>query len=277
MTTMRTTAPPPRAAGNGTPARVAKVFGRSEGITRAAHRVMIYGTGGIGKTSLAAKAPAPVFADLEGGSEDMSIPRVTGVENWADLRAWLTSGDFDGVQSIVIDTVTTAEEWCRQHVIANVKTEKGAIVNSLEGFGWGKGYTHLFEEWRRLLADLETHYRAGRNIVLLAHAHIGKVPNPAGDDYIRNQPRLFVNNQVSLLHSTVEWCDHTLFVNYDVAAKDGKAKGSGTRTIYTVETATHLAKTRGDILGEQPIIFEREGRSIWDLLATKPPVDEIPA
>lgn len=264
--------PPPPAnkpGGNGTVARApAKTFGRQSGVTRAANRVMIYGTGGIGKSSLAAMAPAPIFADLEGGTRNYPVDRVTGVENWSDLRSWLNTGDFTDVKSIVIDTVTTAEEWCRQYVIANVKTEKGQSVTSLEGFGWGKGYTHLFEEWRRLLADLERHYNEGRNVVLVAHEQIGNVPNPNGDDYIRYQPRLFVNKQVSILATTKEWCDEVWFVNYDVAAKDGKAKGGGSRSIYSVEDATHMAKTRS--LDGQPIIFARGDKAVWDKLAGKP-------
>lgn len=275
QTTMRPPMRPP-STGAAPPARQPKTFGRSRGTTRAAHRLMIYGTGGVGKTSLAAAAPAPVFADLEGGSKDLDVERVDGIENWADLRAWLQSGDFDGVQTVVIDSGTRAEEWCVRHVVENVRTDKGAKVETIEGYGFGKGYVYVFEEWRRFLADLEAHYNKGRNVVLVCHDRIGKVPNPSGDDYIRHEPRLQSSEKASVMLATKEWCDHVLFIGYDVAAKDGKAKGSGTRTIYTVEEATHMAKCRG--LDGTPILYERGGVAVWQALlgARAQAVDDMP-
>jgi len=80
------------------------------------HRVVIYGPGGIGKTSLAAVAPGPVaFFDL-----DDSLPRlnsqlpngidtrlVAGESNgepmWEGLRASLHADGWDGIKTIVID------------------------------------------------------------------------------------------------------------------------------------------------------------------------------
>ena len=41
-----------------------------------------------------------------------------------------------------------------------------------------------------LIFDLDRHSRAGRNIILLAHEFIATVPNPAGEDWIRYEPRL---------------------------------------------------------------------------------------
>lgn len=276
MTTMTRT-PPPRPASNGavTPAQP-KTFSRSRGRLQSAIAVVLYGTGGIGKSSLAAMAPTPLFIDIERSTSALDVDRVDGVETWADLRAFLNGNNFDGVRSVVIDSATAAEELCRKHVIANVKTDKGATVTSIEGYGWGKGYVHLFEEWRRLLGDLDNHRRAGRNVVLICHERIGKMPNPAGEDYIRYEPRLYHGNQASILHPTKEWADEVLFVSYDVAASDGKAKGSGTRTIYSVETATHIAKTRR--LTGEPIVFAKGGADVWNMLMAMPvPDDDIPA
>jgi hypothetical protein len=270
-----TRTPPPRPPGNGSPAPAPqKTFSRSRGRLQSAIAVVLYGTGGIGKSSLAAMAPAPLFIDIERSTSALDVDRVDGVETWADLRAFLNGNNFDGVRSVVIDSATAAEELCRKHVIANVKTDKGASVTSIEGYGWGKGYVHLFEEWRRLLGDLDNHRRAGRNVVLICHERIGKVPNPNGEDYIRYEPRLYHGNQASILHPTKEWADEVLFVSYDVAASDGKAKGSGTRTIYSVETATHMAKTRR--LSGEPLVFAKGSSDVWNLLMAVPD-DDIPA
>lgn len=259
----RGTSPPPPANRNGTQ-RPVKTFGRSSGTTRVANRILIYGTGGIGKSSLAACAPAPIFADIERGTEDLGIDRVTGIESWADLRLWLQTGDFDGVETIVIDSITKAEEWCARHVVDTVLTEKGSRVTSIEGYGFGKGYVHIFEEFKKLLIDLDAHYRQGRNIVLIGHERIGRVPNPNGEDYIRYEPRLQNSDKANIMLATKEWCDHVWFVSYDVSATDGKAKGSGTRTIYLAETATYMAKSRS--LDSTPLEFPKGDRGIWNKL-----------
>jgi hypothetical protein len=263
MVTRMQTAPAPPPQSNGG----RRTFTYSRGVARKAHRVLIYGTGGIGKTSFASGFPSPVFVDVEGGSEDLDVRRVDHVKNWASLKSWLQTGDFIGAETIVIDTTTGAEEWCRQYVIENVKHEKGNVITGLESYGYGKGYTHLFEEWKRLLGDLDRHYTAGINIGLIAHERIGKVPNPSGDDYIRYEPRLQSSDKSSIMYATKEWCDHVLFISYDVAAKDGKAKGSGTRTIYTAETATYMAKSR--TLPPDPFVFELGKNDLWARLNNK--------
>lgn len=237
-------------------------FTITRGTARKAHRTMVYGVGGIGKTSLAASAPGVVMIDLEGGTEDIDVQRVSGIKTWADLRAVLHSDVFDNAKAIGIDSFSRAEEMCRQHVIETVRTDKGNVVTSIEGYGFGKGYTHLVEEWRRLLADLEVHYGKGRDIVAVAHGNIGKTPNPTGDDYIRHEPRLTHVEKASVRNVTIEWCDHVLFIGYDVASIDGKGKGSGSRAIYSTEEATHIAKSR--TLDPKPYVFNKGDASIWD-------------
>lgn len=245
-----------------------KRFNITRGPTRKAHRTLIYGVGGIGKTSLVALADNVVLIDLEGGSVDHDIPRIDTVSTWADLRALLQSDVFDDMKTVAIDSLTKAEELCKAHVLANVMTEKGQRVGSIEGYGFGKGYTHLVEEWRKGIGDLERLYLAGKDIVMVAHANIGKTPNPTGDDYIRHEPRLHHSDKASVRAVTIEWCDHVLFLGYDVAADEGKAKGSGSRTIYTHEQATHIAKSR--TLPPTPIIYKKGDRTVWELIKSQP-------
>jgi hypothetical protein len=240
-------------------------FTVTRGNGRKAHRTMIYGVGGIGKTSLGVSYPNVLCVDLEGGAVDFDVARLSGINNWRDLRAALASDAFDSFKAICIDSVSKCEEMARLFVIENVPAEKNAVATSLESYGFGKGYVYLVEEWKRFLADLERHYQAGRDIILIAHAQIGRTPNPTGEDYIRHEPRLYHGNGSSVRAQTVEWCDHVLFVNYDVSLKkNGKAQGSGTRTIYTAEEATHVAKSR--TLSPDPIVYEKGDTFVWDAM-----------
>lgn len=246
-------------------------FGQIE--NRSARRIVLYGTGGIGKTELAAQAPGPVaFIDLDGSLPTLkpaleelgiveNIRPVTGINGWADLRGALNSDGWDGIKTIVIDTGSRAEDMCIQWVLENIKTEKGAVCHGIEDYGFGKGYTHVYETFMLLLSDLDRHIRAGRSVILICHDITASVPNPMGEDFIRYEPRLQAVNKSNLRNRTKEWADFVLFASYDVAAKDGKAKGIGTRTLYAAEMPHFMAKSRGYA---DPIPMERgNGAEVW--------------
>jgi hypothetical protein len=244
-------------------------FTVSTGRATGAQRLLIYGCGGVGKSTLASLAPKPVFLDVEGSTNRLDVARVSGITAWADLRACLQSNALDDFKTIVIDSVTKAEEMAVEHTIQTVKHEKGHKVDSLTAYGFGKGVEHVFDTFLPLLMDCDRHVRAGRNVVLIAHACTTDVPNPFGDDFIQYQPRLQQTKKgnASIRSRTFEWCDHVLFIGYDIASKDGKGLGGGTRTIFTKEQPTHQAKVRelDEAIDNRPYENATDG-SIWPLI-----------
>lgn len=232
---------------------------------RAGQRVGIYGTGGIGKTSLAARCPGrKAFFDLDESMDRLKLSDVVqGVETWQDIRDALAS--IDDVDTIVIDSVTRAEELAVAHTLKHTPTEKGTFPTSIEGYGYGKGFQHVFDTFLPLLADLDAHARAGRNIVLVMHECFASVPNPQGEDYIRYEPRLQSpgSGKASIRYRIKEWLDHLLFIGYDVDVRDNKARGSGTRTIYPLEMPHCMAKTRSLT---ETIDYEPGSTELWNRL-----------
>jgi len=238
------------------------------------HRVLLYGPGGIGKTTLASQLPGPVaFIDL-----DESLPRlrsqleesgrmenimpVTGIHNWQTLRDVIQADGWEKVRSIVIDTGTRAEELAVAHTLENVLVD-GKRVTSVEGYGYGKGYGFVFDTFLPLLADMDRHARAGRNVVFVCHDCTSTVPNPAGEDWLRYEPRLQSPNsgKASIRLRVREWADHVLFVGYDVSVgKDGKGRGAGTRTLYSAEVPHCMAKSRTT---QETIPLGDDGAEVW--------------
>ena len=236
------------------------------------HRIVLYGPGGAGKTTLAAGLPGPVaFIDL-----DESLPRlrlqleasgalanimpVTGVTDWQTLRDVLASDGWDNAKTIVIDTGTKAEELAISFTLANTLMD-GKHVSSVEGYGYGKGFGFVFDTFLPLLSDLDRHARAGRNVVLICHDCTATVPNPAGEDWLRYEPRLQSPNsgKASIRLRVREWADHVLFLGYDVSvSKDGKGRGAGTRTLYTIELPHCMAKSR-----TTQEVITLDGRDVW--------------
>jgi hypothetical protein len=239
------------------------------------HRVLAYGPGGIGKTTLATQLPGPVaFIDLDeslsrlkdqlsitGKLENIQV--VSGVHSWKDLIEVLQADGWDGIKSIVIDTATKAEELAIEHTLQHTLQE-GKKSTSIEGYGYGKGYGYVFDTFLPLLAVLDRHARAGRNVVLICHDCTSTVPNPAGEDWLRYEPRLQSPNsgKASIRLRVREWCDHVLFIGYDVSVdKEGKGKGQGTRTMYTSELPHCMAKSRTT---QDQIMISADGKSVWE-------------
>ncbi len=221
------------------------------------HRSVLYGPGGIGKTSLACMAGRVVFVDGEKSlgilagqltRRGITIPQLVNVESWGDLRGALASDVFDGCETMVIDSGTKAEQWAISDTFLNVRADRNTVAKRLEDYSFGKGPQHVYDTFLPLLGDLDRHARAGRNVILIAHDCVANVPNPAGGDWIRYEPRLQSpkSGSASIRLAVREWADHVLFLQYDVAIdKDtNKAKGSGTRTLCTAELPHFMAKSR---------------------------------
>ena len=248
-----------------------KTFAVSSGAQSQFQRTVIYGPGGVGKSELCANLKQvgirPLFLDVGSGTGFLDVERIAGLESWQDLRAVLHDQSiWNGYSAVVIDDLTKGEELATRWTLENVPHEKGHLVQSIEGYGFGKGLTHVFETFLQLLGDLDAHIRAGRQVICIAHECTANVPNPNGPDWIRYEPRLQspASGKTSIRYRVKEWCDHLLFVGYDTfVSTDGKAQGAGTRTIYPVELPTHMAKSR--CLAE-PIPYERGSAEIWKQL-----------
>jgi GTPase SAR1 family protein len=111
---------------------------------------VIYGPEGVGKSSLAAQLPHPLFLDTESGTHHLEVTRFDGVETWEDMVQavdQLIRADHD-FRTLVIDTADWAEKRLAEHLCQ--KANKASI----EDFGYGKGYVLLAEEFQKFLNSL---------------------------------------------------------------------------------------------------------------------------
>ena len=111
--------------------------------------------------------------------------------------------------------------------------------------------------------------RQGIHVVATCHDCTANVPNPSGEDWLRYEPRLQAppSGKASIRSRVKEWADHLLYIGFDQAVNaDGKATGSGTRTIYPAELPTWLAKSRKL---HDPVIYNQGDDTIWQQLFSK--------
>lgn len=206
-------------------------------------RVVVAGLDGVGKSTFAAASPAPVFLGSEEGTDQLDVPRFLTPQTWKEVLEaveFLTTGDH-AFETFVIDTLDWMEPLIWRHVC------EAGFKQSIEDFGFGKGYVAALDEWRLLLSAIER-MRAARpmHVVLIAHTQIKSFKNPEGDDFDRYEMKLHTK-AAALVR---EWADLVLFATYETfAVRDEKTKrvkgvSSGARVMHTVRTAAWDAKSR---------------------------------
>lgn len=213
----------------------------TEGPQPRAQRLLIYGPEGIGKTTMASQMPNPVFVDVEDGSGHLYVRRMPVPPSWDVLMDECRSiaESPEDCMTIVVDSADAAERLCWQKVCQRAKKD------SIEAWGYGKGYVVAAEEYRKLLEVLDTCIAAGVNVVLIAHSQMRKFerPDEAGA-YDRFEVKL--NKHVAAM--TKEWSDAVLFLDYETFVsvdEQGKGKATGgKRIIRTSHNVSWDAKNR---------------------------------
>lgn len=221
-------------------------------------KTVIYGPEGIGKSTLAAQFPRPVFIDTEGSTTHMDVRRTPRPQSWAELLStvkWIVDHPAEA-GTLVIDTADWAETLCTETVCAR------AQKSGIEEFGYGKGYTYLAEEFGRLIILLDLAKDRGINVVVTAHAKMRKFEQP--DEmgaYDRWEMKL--SKQVAPLIK--EWADMVLFACYKTyvinvdgqGAQKGRNKAQGgERILRTTHNPCWDAKNRFGLPDEMPMRYD---------------------
>ncbi len=237
------------------------------------NRYIIHGPEGVGKTSLPAYAPNPVYIQTLGetGLETLidarQLPEIAHFpecRTWDDLLSILEelAASEHGYQTLVIDALNGAERMCHEEVC------KRLFCND-----WGKhGFTSYQQgpdaalvDWRKLLIALDRLRETKRmSIVCLCHSEVKTFKNPEGADYDRYRPAVHEKTW----NLTNRWADAVLFINYETSVsesdpeKKGKATSSQTRLMYTERHAAYDAKHRLGLPAQ--INMGNSGQEAWN-------------
>lgn len=249
--------------------------------SKTGEKIIEYGETGRGKTTLASMAPdRVVFIGLDDGGRKLKHPktgellnRIPGISTFEDVRAALNACLTLDCQTIVIDTATVLESLAEDYVLRTIAKADGSRPKNLEGYGYGKGYKHLYDTMRLPLLDCDRLIEAGKNVIVICQSVNNKIANPAGDDFLRDEPRLYHSRLYSVLLLWCEWTDHIFRIDYQgtwVKKRDkkdafGKATGDVTRVVQAKEEVHYRAKSR--TLDTPVITFStKDDDSLWQLL-----------
>ena len=222
-----------------------------------AQKVVIYGTEGIGKSSLAAQFPEPLFIDTEGSTDNMDVARLDKPTSWVMLNNQIAfiKANPTVCKTLVIDTIDWAESLCVDNLCA-MHGKKG-----IEDFGYGNGYVYAKEEMGRFLNRLQDLIEIGINVVLTAHAQIRKfeLPDEMGS-YDKYELKLGKKTSSQTAPLVKEWADLLLFCNYKTylisQEKSTKKKAQGNqRVMHTEHNPAWDAKNRHGLPSELPLDY----------------------
>jgi GTPase SAR1 family protein len=154
----------------------------------------ILGDSGMGKTSLAATFPNPIFLRAEDGlqaipeaSRPDALPVIVKAEDVFDQIAALINEPHE-YKTLVIDSVTALERLFIQSVIDSDHKKPRSINQALGGYGAGLSAVATMHQRVRkgcgLLNDM------GMHIVFIAHAETETIDLPDSEPYTRYNLRL---------------------------------------------------------------------------------------
>lgn len=227
-------------------------------------RVLIYGPGGVGKTTFASEAKDAIFISAEDGADYKQVARFPAAESWQDVLdavGELRESDHQ-YRTAVFDSVDWMEQLIASHVCAKHKKE------SLESFGYGAGFALVFDEMRAFISQLERLRRdKSMAIVAIAHSAVKLFNNPEGENFDRYELKLQASKNASVAGLWKEWPDFLLFANYETHTtkeknKAVKGEATGARHLYTQRSAAYDAKSRLSLPDQLPLEWGAFARAV---------------
>lgn len=221
-------------------------------------RVIIHGDPGVGKTTFAACAPAPVVIQTEDGLGNLDVTAFPLARNFSDVMEALQTlyTEKHEFQTLVVDSLDWLEPLIWQAVCEAHK------VQSIETMGYGKGYVEALRFWRQFF-DGVTALRDDRGmvIVMIAHSQVVRVEDPTMPAYDSHDLKLHKRAAALaeefadvILYAAVE--TNTVTEDSGFNNKRTRATTTGNRVMHTVGQPAFLAKNRFSLPTPLPLAWE---------------------
>lgn len=224
-------------------------------------KMLIYSEHGLGKSSLAAAAPAPIFINIEDGLSEIDGKAFPLAETYKDVKKYLSIvlNEDLGYKTLVIDTIDWLETRINEYVCNQGNKD------SISDFGFGAGFQQTFEETVKVVKMLnKIHKEKNMGIILLSHAVIKSFSNPLGGDYDTYRLKLREKNAELYLEyvTLVSFLHIPVFVTTKKQGFGEKTETVTSNRVLSVNpSAGFSAKNRYNIVDDIQVPSPTEGFS----------------
>lgn len=222
----------------------------------------LVGEGGLGKTTLAAMFPRPVFIRTEDGSQSLVGADValfdlaTSVDMVMGQIKLLAEQEHE-FKTLVIDSITQLNTLIESEIVSGDPKKPASINQALGGYGAGLlAASDIHRRIREACGELRAKKRM--HIIFIAHADNETVDMPDSDPYSRYTIRM---NKRSVSHYSdnvdmVGFIKLKRFLKGDSDDKVKRAISNGERIITCYPVASHISKNRFGISQDLPFTFD---------------------
>lgn len=128
--------------------------------------MLLYGQGGVGKTTFTSTAPNPILADCENGSKYFGLRGikmdVATIDSWEDIQEFYKYVKDSKYDTIVVDPIGELMEKLKIHIINSKQKKWVQYDGSLTMAGWGE----MKERMRMFIKTIKT---LNKHMILVAH------------------------------------------------------------------------------------------------------------
>lgn len=216
----------------------------------------IVADGGMGKTSLAAEFPAPVFIRTEDGTKSIAhrkdvalFPVAETSDQVFEAIAALCTEEHK-LQTLVIDSITKLNAMIEAEIVKSDKRARG-INQAFGGYGNGPDAASMVH-WRLREAIEYLRITKKMHVVFIAHATIETIDPPDDDSYTRYSLRMHkkclapYTDDVDLV-GFLKLTTYVVGNSDDPKSKKRIATTDGTRVITCYPVPSHVSKNRLNI------------------------------
>lgn len=245
------------------------------GVQKSSYMSVIHGPSGVGKTTFYSKVSGALLLDIENGSKNLDVARLTAddIPNFEVLVQ--VTKDFLGgghqYKALGVDSVTTLEHYINKAVCKeNNVTELGDIP-------FGRGVNLSKEKLKDYLTLLKQVQEKGFDVWLIGHSLIKKFSDP---QLMQTFDRYTLQAADGFAQEIIRQADNVFFarneidVAVDKQTKKAKGIGGDVRTMYTRYNAAYDAKTRLNLPAELPLDYSEYLQAVANN-APRPSLDLI--
>lgn len=169
-----------------------KIFNTQDSQMKPPVIMLVYGEGGVGKTTFASTAPKPILADCENGAKYFGLRGISidvaQIQQWSDMKEFFQVAKSGDYETIVIDPIGELMEKLANFMksTGNRKLVQMDGNPTMAGWGWLK---QTMRQYLKLLRD------SGKHILIVAH-----VAEKGDEDRILKRPLIMTKLSEELIN-----------------------------------------------------------------------------